>query len=352
MMKYIETEKTLSEKINSLPAGAKLPTFQELKAEMEISQSTLDRALRSLQEKGVIFKRRGSGIFVSQNSANKSRTFNIGVLVSDITNRFCALLIRGIEAELSKRGYRMILCNGASELNKEIGIIFSMKEKIDALIVFPTTPNVLNPEYAKSLTELEKRTGIPFVFVDIAVSGMKGNFVGFDQYGAFFETAMRIIPKLPERQIIYIGQAGSIIGTERFLGFKDALINLNVSTEKVKIFYFDEKFRDSFRQLIKQVKQSHAVVFAANPDLLMDFVNVARKENIRIPEDIIIAGVVEEDYLNYLDTPIISLKKPSIDMGIKAAQTVLEILSGRGETQTCRLKLIIEAHDKLKKLVF
>ena len=111
-MKYIEVEKALSKKIGGLPAGAKLPTFKELYTELDISQSTLDRALRSLEEKGLISKRRGSGIFVAQNGNGKNRTFNIGVLVYDITNRFCALLVKGIEARLSAHGYRMILCNG------------------------------------------------------------------------------------------------------------------------------------------------------------------------------------------------------------------------------------------------
>lgn len=349
-MKYLDAEEKLSEKISSLPSGAKLPTFQNLKAELNISQSTLDRALNSLEEKGVILKKRGSGIYVSRSSENKNRTFNIGVLVSDITNRFCALLVRGIDAELSRRGYRMILCNGTSELQKEIDIISSIKEKIDALIVFPTTSNALSPEYTASLIELEKKVKIPLVFVDMAVSGMSGNFIGFDQYSSFFDTATELIPRVPERQIIYIGQAGSIIGAERFLGFKDALLKLKIPLKKVSIFYFDNVFRNSFNNLMEEVRKSPSLVFAANPDLLIDLANFARKNNMRIPEDIIVAGVVEEDYLNYLDFPVIALKKPSTEMGGKAAQMALDILSGAKKTKSCRLKLIIEVADKLKNL--
>lgn len=350
-MKYISVEKILSEKISRLSAGAKLPTFKELYTELGISQSTLDRALRSLEEKGAITKRRGSGIFVSQGGNGKSRTFNIGVLVSDITNRFCALLVRGIEAGLSARGYRMLLCNGTNELQKEIGIISSMKEKIDALIVFPTTSNALNSEYASSLMDLERKTGTPFVFVNMAVNGLGGNFVGFDEYGALLDVTDFLIQKVPDRRIIYLGQAGSIIGAERFLGFEDALLRLKVPVEKVGIHYFSTKFRNSYSQVIAEIRDSPSIVVAANPDLLMGLINIARRKNVRIPEDMIVAGVVEEDYRNYLDAPVVALVKPSTEMGGKAAQMALDILSGAKEAKSCRLKLTTRLPDELKKFL-
>jgi DNA-binding LacI/PurR family transcriptional regulator len=349
-MKYLIAEDRIFQKVSSLPTGAKLPTFQELKTELEVSQSTLDRALRSLERKKAIFKKRGSGIYVSgNNGGSKRKTFNIGVLVSDITNRFCALLVKGIESELSERGYRMILCNGASELEKEIDVIFSMKEKIDALIVFPSTSNAINSDYAGSLIELEKKTGVPFVFVDIAVSGVNGNFIGFDQYGAFYETASKMLSAFPERQIMYIGQPGSVIGAERFLGFRDAILNQNIPIEKISFFYFCKELRSSFRELIRQAKRTPAVAFVANPDLLMELATVVRKENMLVPEDIIIAGIVEEDYLAYLDLPIISMKKPSMEMGRKAARMALDLLHGKRKTESLRLKLEEEISRELMK---
>ncbi len=350
-MKYIAVEKALSEKIGRLSAGAKLPTFKELYTELDISQSTLDRALRSLEEKGAITKRRGSGIFVAQNGNGKSRTFNIGVLVSDITNRFCALLVRGIEAGLSARGYRMLLCNGANELQKEIGIISSMREKIDALIVFPTTSNALNPEYASSLMELERKTKIPFVFVNMAVGGLGGNFVGFDEYGAITDVTASLIQKVPDRRVIYLGQAGSIIGAQRFLGFEDALLKLKVPVEKVGIHYFSNKFRNSFAQVMAEVRNTPSIIIAANPDLLLDLINIVRRKNMRIPDDIIVAGVVEEDYRNYLDAPVVALVKPSTEIGGKAARMALDILSGAKETNSCRLKLAVRIPDEVRKFL-
>ena len=348
-MKYIEVEKALSEKIGGLAAGAKLPTFKELYTELDISQSTLDRALRSLEKKGLISKKRGSGIFVAQNGNGKNRTFNIGVLVYDITSRFCALLVKGIEARLSAHGYRMLLCNGTNELQKEIGIISSMKEKIDAFIVFPTTSNALNPEYTSALMELEKKIKTPFVFVDMPVSGLGGNFVGLDEYGALFDVTTALLQKAPDRRIIYLGQAGSIIGAERYLGFEDALLKLKVPIDKVGIHYFSTKFRNSMSQVMAEVRKSPSIVIAANPALLMELINIMRRKNMRIPDDVIVAGVVEEDYRNYLDAPFVALVKPTTEMGGQAAQMVLDILSGVKEAKSCRLKLTTRIPDEVRK---
>ena len=42
----------------------------------------------------------------------------IPVMVSNIANPFCAEVVKGIEAEAEKNGYRILLCNSGSDIER------------------------------------------------------------------------------------------------------------------------------------------------------------------------------------------------------------------------------------------
>lgn len=62
---YVGTYNKLSELIRTLKPGDKMPTEEVLAKELNISRNTLRQALQILQEDRVIYKRRGSGTYVS-----------------------------------------------------------------------------------------------------------------------------------------------------------------------------------------------------------------------------------------------------------------------------------------------
>lgn len=62
---YVGTYNKLIELIRTLKPGDKMPTEEVLAKELNISRNTLRQALQILQEDRVIYKRRGSGTYVS-----------------------------------------------------------------------------------------------------------------------------------------------------------------------------------------------------------------------------------------------------------------------------------------------
>lgn len=68
---YRQTAEFLKEYISQskLQPGDKLPSFRKLAKTMEISQSTLDRALRQLDQEGMIDRQPGRGIFITDRLA-------------------------------------------------------------------------------------------------------------------------------------------------------------------------------------------------------------------------------------------------------------------------------------------
>jgi GntR family transcriptional regulator len=56
-----------------LPAGAPLPSFRGLAAELMVSVITVKRAYEELEREGIIYRRQGLGTFVSEAAADRSR---------------------------------------------------------------------------------------------------------------------------------------------------------------------------------------------------------------------------------------------------------------------------------------
>jgi GntR family transcriptional regulator len=61
------------------PAGSQLPPEIELMSSLRISRTTVREALRTLEEQGVIYRRRGLGTYVSEKPIEKDLSFNFGI---------------------------------------------------------------------------------------------------------------------------------------------------------------------------------------------------------------------------------------------------------------------------------
>lgn len=70
----------ISEMARRLGVGAKLPTVRELGRSFGVSQMTLNVALGRLEQKGIISRRHGSGVFVAEGIANRLIRRNIVLL--------------------------------------------------------------------------------------------------------------------------------------------------------------------------------------------------------------------------------------------------------------------------------
>ncbi|MFH0797507.1 MAG: LacI family DNA-binding transcriptional regulator [Candidatus Omnitrophota bacterium] len=346
--KYLAVKDLLQKEILRLKPGDKILTMREIMANISVSQSTLDRALRELEEENLISRRWGSGIYVNPKGRRRKKTRLVGVCVSDITDRFCTLLIKGIEQALSEENHRIIVCNGYTEFDKELNLIHSLKKNIDGLIINPLTQNVYNPEYGKYFVNLNKSGECPFVIVDIIIPHVNAPFVGFDNRKTFYEVTLRAVRSLNAGRLIFLGPPESLPGAERFSGFKQALQEAQVPKENIKVVYL-EPGSPSFslpREYFAAPKP--AVLFVANPHILPKVLRYIHEQQLRIPQEVVVISVVEEDYKDYVMAPIIGLVKPSAELGKEVARILGNLLEKRPVPEVTRLNFRMDIPDILK----
>jgi GntR family transcriptional regulator len=76
-----ETVSAISDAIRQgkFPSGSQLPSEMELIGILGVSRTTLREALRTLEEQGSIYRKRGLGTFVSEKSIVKDLSINFGI---------------------------------------------------------------------------------------------------------------------------------------------------------------------------------------------------------------------------------------------------------------------------------
>lgn len=97
--KHARLKLELRERLQRMAAGEALPSIAALRAEFGVSQGPVDRALRDLQQEGLIAVRHGSGVYATggQHLMHIALYFSFDVLAPE-AGVFPRLLLKGLEA--------------------------------------------------------------------------------------------------------------------------------------------------------------------------------------------------------------------------------------------------------------
>jgi len=348
--KHSAVFRVLESGIRRMRHGERLPVVRDLMGSFKVSQSTIDHAIARLEARQLVTRRWGSGIYVNRKEPCKTAHRIIGVVVPDITDPFCALLVKGIEKELAAKNHHLILCNGQEQFRRELDSINIMENKIDGVIIHPTTSNVHNPAYVRYFAKLSQRGEMPFLLVDIMVPGVNAPYIGFDNFNAFFQMANVIADSMSNfRQILYLGALDNIIGSERISGFKAGLKERNVPDEMFKIINIRAPGLDIPLSRNDIGGKGRTLIVSASPLIMPKLLSFCAMHKVRIPEDIIVAGVLEENFRDYIHIPILGWVKPSLKLGKFSAQLIQALIAGNPVKQITKLALEMHFPQVLRR---
>src|SRR5215472_459434 len=100
--------------------GQRLPSEHRLARELGVSRGTLRQALSPLRERGLIEGTPGRGTFVRSLPGQVTLGFRTaGVVVSLVAQPHVTDLVRGVEGELRRRGYLMLMGDGGSTAGQQ-----------------------------------------------------------------------------------------------------------------------------------------------------------------------------------------------------------------------------------------
>jgi len=319
---------------------AKLPTIKEIATKLNISISTVSRALNDHPSIGLRTKTRVRELAKQLNYEpnqtalffQQRKTYTIGVILPELSELFFSSSISGIEDIAERNNYTVMLGQSHDDEGREKKIVETMKNhRVDGLLV-SISKNTNNCEHFEAL----KKYNIPVVFFDRIPDMANIHYVACNMASGTIQ-AINYLFKKGHRVVGMINGPEKLFASqERKRGYQQAMTKSRLKFDPSLIVNTDLTPAGTFRateELLRSKRRPTAVV-AFNDYVAMDAVQCAIKHKIKINKDLCFVSYANLTISNYTAyPPMASVEQFPYLQGQKATEILLELLSRSDEEQ-------------------
>ncbi|WP_419785573.1 LacI family DNA-binding transcriptional regulator [Pseudodesulfovibrio sp.] len=305
-------------------------TIKDLARELDISASTVSRALRDHPDISAATKKRVTEAAELYNyhpnqlaqSLQKRRSNTIGVIVPEIGHDFFSTVISGIEEVAYENGYTIMVCQSGETLRREIiNTQALVANRVAGLLIAISSQTTTYEHLAGAI-----RQGVPLVQFDRVVEGLDTSKVVVDDYKAAY-VATSHLAEAGYRHIGHMaGQDGIALNRKRFEGYRDALRDHGLDYEArfhLHGGYGEEEGRRGAAKFLAMPERPDAVL-AINDPVAVGMYTEFKKAGLRIPDDIALVGFSDTPIAALIDPALTSMYQPAFTMGRTAASLLLK----------------------------
>jgi LacI family transcriptional regulator, kdg operon repressor len=251
-------------------------------------------------------------------SLKQKSTTTIGVIVANILHNFSTQVIRAIEDICHEHDFHLIVCNADDDPGKEKRYIEMLRAKqVDGIILFPTGENV-------GLYKGMVKEDYPVVFIDRTVANVPIPSFLLDNEKAAGLAVQHLIDKGYER----IGVITNVIRNvptrmERINGYKKTLQNNGIAINEKYIKSLEiNKVQEELEKMLS-IEQPIQAILAGNDLTLMEILKYAKKNRLRIPDDLAIIGIDDVSFASFYEPALTIVAQPASEIGKMAAEQLL-----------------------------
>ncbi len=307
-------------------------TIQDIARHAKVSKSTVSRVLNNTsavtedKRKAVLDATRKLGFRpnVFARSLASGRSMTIGVLTQIIGSPFYNSISQGVIARLAGTGYSPIFSDGQWQLEKEIDTLMALKgRQVDGLILIGGT---IPPEQLNELCD-----GLPTVVVARQLPGDEHHCVFTDNVAGGF-CATKILLDHGHQRIAFInGIERHPDAIDRLIGYRQALRQARIAYDPQLICQGDFSAKSGVRAIQELIarRTEFTAVFAGNDSMAFGARLALYHAGLRVPEDVSIVGFDDQPEASYMTPPLTTIRQPGHEMGVRASEALLAIISGR-----------------------
>lgn len=326
-------------------------TIYDLAKSLNISASTVSRALsnhpsirKKTKEKVLqLAKELGYQQNTYASGLRLKRTKTIGVIVPRLDSYFMATVIYGLEKELNKNGYNLIISQSQeSEAKEKEGILTFFSNRVDGLIIsLSSETNQIN------LHEIFLNQNIPVVFFDRVSNHQKCTSVIIDNFKAAYEITSHLIEQGCKEIFHFTGNLNCSVYQDRFAGYKKALKDNGLSFQKHLVLSdgLDTHSTSKFLSRIKNKEFKMDGIFATNDNSAVEIICGLKELGYQVPNDIAVAGFNNNPISKIVEPNLTSVNYPGDEMGEITAKTIVNLILNKDT----KPKKIILSHQLIAR---
>jgi len=316
-------------------------TLKQIAKELDVSISTVSKSLRNSKEISEDTREKVQAFAKLYNykpnnialSLKNRKTRTIGIIIPEIVHHFFSNVIRGIELIANKRGYNVIVGLSNESFDKEvINMEMLANGSIDGFILSISKETLLQQDYHHFHETINQ--GMPIVMFDRVVNEVNCDKVIVDDVQGSKRAVNKLIENGCKNIAIITTKDYVSVGKLRTQGYLIALEEHKIPAKASLILKIDDKLVDEdllevlekdIEQLFKQNKNLDAV-FAVNELYAITAMKVARKFDIKIPDDIQIIGFTDGVLSKHAIPSLTTVSQHAQEMGEKAADLLINRL--------------------------
>ncbi len=229
----------------------------------------------------------------------------IGILCSNSSDIYLANAIYLLQQGLSKHGYETLLCCTGYEAASKIKYLkLLVSKRVDAIFILGS--DFVNEKDNKYLIETAKK--MPIFLLNSYIKANNIYSVVCDDEEIVYKTTFELISK-NKPNILFINRMQSFSGKQKLLGFKKAYEENNISLQSWQIATINDDTQNivAFLNSLNKNGCKFDAVITSDDELAIAVIKYAKKENISIPNDLIVIGYNNSRLTQYCEPELSSI---------------------------------------------
>ncbi len=317
------------------------PTLKLIAKELDVSVSTVSKALRDSKEIGKDTKEKVKAFAKLYNyrpnnialSLKNRKTQTLGVIIPEIVHHFFTTVISGIESYANEHGYNVIVGLSNESFKKEVINLDTLANgSIDGFILSVAKETLSKGDYHHLHETIDQ--GIPIVMFDRVLDDIDCDKVIVDDVKTSQQAVQQLIDNGCENIGIISTKDYVSVGKLRTEGYLKALETNQKNVNLSYILKIHDEFssEDNLDDLEKQIQayitknKDLDAIFAVNELYAVTAMKTIRKLGLDIPNDIQVIGFTDGVLSKHAFPPLTTVSQNGYEMGRTTAKLLINRL--------------------------
>lgn len=317
-------------------------TMRDVARRAQVSQSTVSRVLSPTPQGIPIGEETRQRVLTAveelgyhpnlhAGSLRGQRTHMLAMMIADIANPFYHPMVRAVQDVAHLHRYDVLVAN--SDHTRENELLFCesiIRRPVDGIIMVP---------YHLTYDDIEalwSQTGAAIAGLGSHITHPAVDVVGVDDGKATYQLTSWLISERQHRHLGYIGVTNRFaVGARRYRAYAQAMNDAGLS---INPDYFQEgdwsieSGQQAMTRLL-QLPRPPTAVLACNDQMAIGAILAAQALNMRVPEDVAIAGFDDIPAASWIRPRLTTVAQPAAEIGRRLAEAVFARIDGIGLEQ-------------------
>lgn len=273
-------------------------------------------------------------------SLSLARSHAIGVVLPDLYGEFFSEIVRGMDREVTARGYHMLLSNMHADADLAAQAMRSMRGRVDGLIV-------MAPQLDAEGLDDALPPDVPAVLVNCC-DGIGRAAFRMDNAAGIAAVVAHLVAAGRRRLAHIAGPDGNIDARERREAFLTAMASQAPDIEPIVV---EGDFREESGAAAVALLRARGAAFdgivAANDMMALGALGGLRDAGLTVPDAVAVTGFDDVPLARYLG--LTTVRVPLAEMGERAVARLIDALDGgdlSSDTQSVPAELVIRATSR------